>query len=125
MKTNSLVRAGVALAIALGSRTVASAPHVGPAQAGPTVTQAASASEMVAFSVYLPLRHQQELDNLLAELHDQNSSKYQQWLQPSEFMQRFGPSAADLAALHSALTAQGFTILQSNAHGMRVQGPAS
>jgi subtilase family serine protease len=126
MKTNnSLVRAAVALALGLGSYTVASAPHVGPAQAGPAVTQAASASAMVAFSVYLPLRHQQELDKLLAELHDQNSSKYQQWLQPSEFLQRFGPSAADLAALRTALTAQGFTILQSNAHGMRVQGPAS
>jgi subtilase family serine protease len=125
MKTNSLVRAAVALALGLGSYTVASAPHVGPAQAGPAVTQAASASEMVTFSVYLPLRHQQELDNLLAELHDQNSSKYQQWLQPSEFLQRFGPSAADLAALRTSLTAHGFTILQSNAHGMRVQGPAS
>lgn len=124
MKTNSLVRAAVALALGLGSYTVASAPHVGPAQASPAVTQAASASEMVTFSVYLPLRHQQELDNLLAELHDQNSSKYQQWLQPSEFMQRFGPSAADLAALRTSLTAHGFTILQSNAHGMRVQGPA-
>jgi subtilase family serine protease len=125
MKTNNLVRAAVALALGLGSYTVAAAPHVGPAQAGAAVTQAASASQMVAFSVYLPLRHQQELDNLLAELHDQNSSKYQQWLQPSEFMQRFGPSAADLAALRTALTAQGFTILQSNAHGMRVEGPAS
>ena len=86
--------------------------------------QAASPAATVEFSVYLPLRHQKELDNLLAELHDQNSSKYQQWLQPSEFMQRFGPSAADLAALRTSLTAHGFTILQSNAHGMRVQGPA-
>ena len=89
------------------------------------MVQAAAPTAMVEFTVYLPLRHQQELDNLLAEPHDQNSPKYQQWLQPADFMQRFGPSAADLAALKAALTAHGFAILQSNAHGVHVQGTAS
>jgi subtilase family serine protease len=125
MKTNSLVRAGVALALGLGAYTAASAPQLAGAAAAPAVMQSASPTAMVQFSVYLPLRHQQELDILLAELHDKNSSKYQQWLQPSDFMQRFGPSAADLTALKTSLTAHGFTILQSNAHGVIVQGSAA
>jgi subtilase family serine protease len=125
MKTNSLVRAGVSLALGLGAYTAAAAPQLGGAAAAPAVVQAASPTAMVQFSVYLPLRHQDELETLLAELHDKNSSKYQQWLQPSDFMQRFGPSAADLAALKTSMTAHGFTILQSNAHGVIVQGSAS
>jgi subtilase family serine protease len=118
MRTNSLMGVGVLLASALVSQSAFTAPRADS-------VQAASPSATVEFSVYLPLRHQDELDKLLAELHDQNSPKYQQWLQPSDFMQRFGPSASDLAALRDSLTAHGFTIIQSNAHGMRVQGPAS
>jgi subtilase family serine protease len=125
MKTNNLVRAAVTLALGLGSYSALSAPHIGAAAAGPAVTQAASPAATVQFSVYLPLRHQEELSALLAELHDQNSAKYQQWLQPADFMKRFGPSAADLAALRTALTSHGFTITQSNGHGFGVQGPAS
>ncbi|MGH8396943.1 MAG: S53 family peptidase [Gammaproteobacteria bacterium] len=107
------------------SVTAASAPRVGSVEAGPAVVQAASPSDIVKFTVYLPLRHQQELDNLLAQLHDPKSSHYQQWLQPSDFLQRFGPRLSDLAAVRAALIARGFTIIQSNAHGMRVQGPVS
>lgn len=124
MKTNSLVRAAVALALGLGSYTVASAPHPGGAGAAPQV-QAASPAETVEFTVYLPLRHTEQLDSLLASLHDPKSPQYQQWLQPSDFLKRFGPSASDLAAASAYLTARGFTIVQSNAHGMRVQGPVS
>ena len=46
---------------------------------------------MVEFGVYLPLRHKKELEALLAQQHDQASPQYQQWLQPDDFMQRFGP----------------------------------
>jgi subtilase family serine protease len=125
MNTNNLVGVGMLLTLALSSYAAVSAPQVGGAQAAAAVMQAASPSDMVEFTVYLPLRHQQELDSLLAELHDQNSSKYQQWLEPSDFLQRFGPSPADIAALSAALSARGLTIIQSNAHGVRVQGPAS
>src|SRR5277367_749029 len=124
MKTNSLVRAAVALALGLGSYTVASAPHAGGVGTAAQV-QAASPAEMVEFTVYLPLRHTEELDSLLASLHDPKSPEYQQWLQPSDFLKRFGPSASDLAAASAYLTSRGFTIVQSNAHGMRVQGPVS
>jgi subtilase family serine protease len=113
------------LTLALVSYAALSAPNMEGVQAAPAVMQTASPAATVAFSVYLPLRNQAELESLLAQLHDQNSSKYQQWLQPSDFLQRFGPTAADLAALRTSLTSHGFTVIQSNAHGLRVQGPVS
>jgi len=116
---------GIMLTLALVSYAALSAPNMEGVQAAPAVMQTASPAATVAFSVYLPLRNQAELESLLAQLHDQNSSKYQQWLQPSDFLQRFGPTAADLAALRTSLTSHGFTVIQSNAHGLRVQGPVS
>jgi subtilase family serine protease len=125
MRRNNSAGVGIMLTLALGSYAALSAPNMEGVQAAPAVTQAASPSATVAFSVYLPLRNQSELEGLLTQLHDQNSSKYQQWLQPSDFLQRFGPTAADLAALRTSLTSHGFTVIQSNAHGLRVQGPVS
>ena len=113
------------LTLALSSYAALSAPNIGSVQAAPAVIAAASPAATVAFSVYLPLRNQTELESLLAELHDKSSAKYQQWLQPSDFLQKFGPTAADLAALRTSLTSHGFNVIQSNAHGLRVQGPAS
>jgi subtilase family serine protease len=125
MRRNHSAGVGVMLTLALGSYAALSAPNMEGVQAAPAVMQAASPAATVAFSVYLPLRNQAELESLLSQLHDQNSSKYQQWLQPSDFLQRFGPTAADLAALRTSLTSHGFTVIQSNAHGLRVQGPVS
>jgi subtilase family serine protease len=124
MKTNSLVRAAVALALGLGSYAAVSAPHPGGASAAPQV-QAASPAAIVEFTVYLPLRHTEQLESLLASLHDPKSPQYQQWLQPSDFLKRFGPSASDLAAAGAYLTSRGFTIVQTTPHGIRVQGPVS
>jgi subtilase family serine protease len=92
--------------------------------AAATVT-AASAQDVVEFGVYLPLRHQAELDTLIAQLHDKASPKYQQWLQPADFVSQFGPRAADIAAVKDALTARGLTIMSTNAHGVRVSGSAA
>jgi subtilase family serine protease len=125
MRRNNSAGVGIMLTLALGSYAALSAPNLGGAPAAPAVMQAASPAATVAFSVYLPLRNQPELESLLAELHDQNSSKFQKWLQPSDFLQRFGPSAADLAALRTSLTSHGFSVIDSNAHGLRVQGPVS
>jgi subtilase family serine protease len=118
MRIQNLLSVGVLLASALGPQHAVATPAA-------TDVQAASPADMVAFTVYLPLRNQGQLENLLAQLHDPNSPKYRQWLQPVEFLKRFGPSAADLASVEASLTAHGFTVTDSNAHGMHVRGPAS
>jgi subtilase family serine protease len=118
MKIFSLLSVGVLLASALSAQHAVALPPV-------EGVEAASPTDMVELHVYLPLRDQQQLDNLLAQLHDPNSPNYHQWLQPTDFLKRFGPSAADLSRLRAALTSRGFTVTQSNAHGMYVTGPVS
>src|SRR5580692_3182072 len=123
MRIIGFVGVSISLALVLGAPPAMTAPRAG--LQAPAVVQAASPTDTVQFSVFLPLRHRQELDALLADLHDSKSANYQHWLEPSEFLSRFGPSTADLASVKQSLTAHGFTIINENAHGMRVQGPAS
>ncbi len=124
MRSKHLMGASLVLALALVSESAVTAPRPGGAPATTSALQAAAATDTVEFTVYLPLRHPEQLEALLADLHDTKSPNYQQWLQPAEFLKRFGPTATDLASVRTALTARGFTVLQSNAHGMRVSGPA-
>ncbi len=127
MRINTILAAGLCAAGAFTSHSAAAAPlqaATARTEAPATVT-AAAAQDTVEFGVYLPLRHQAQLETLLAQLHDESSSQYHQWLQPSDFLQRFGPSPADLATVKEALTARGLTIVSSNAHGMHVRGSAA
>jgi subtilase family serine protease len=123
MRITSLLGAGLSLALVLSAPPAMTAPSTGVQV--PAVVQAAAPTDTVEFTVFLPLRHQQELVALLADLHDSKSANYQHWLEPSDFLSRFGPSTAELASVKQSLTAHGFTIINENAHGMRVQGPAS
>jgi subtilase family serine protease len=123
MRITRLMGVSMSLALAFSAQPAMTAPRSGVE--APAVVEAASPGDTVEFTVFLPLRHQQELDALLADLHDSKSANYQRWLEPSDFLNRFGPSSADLATVKQSLTAHGFTIIGENAHGMRVQGPAS
>jgi subtilase family serine protease len=127
MRINRITAAALCAAGAFTSQAALSAPLRGAAARGekPAVVTAASAQDLVEFGVYLPLRHTAQLDALIAQQHDQNSSRYHQWLQPDDFMQRFGPRAEDIAAVKDALTARGLTIVSANGHGVRVRGTAA
>ena len=123
MEVTKFSVAGATLILALGAQCAAAAPNIGASKA-PAVVSNAAPSAMVEFRVFLPLRHPQQLDELLTELHDPTSSKYQQWLQPEEFLQRFGPTPTDLAALKQTLISRGLTITREDAHGVHAQGSA-
>jgi subtilase family serine protease len=69
----------------------------------------------------LPMNHMQlilrpsasrqaALQALIAAQHDPSSSKFHQWLTPEEFGKTFGVTDADIAAVKSWLTSQGFTV---------------
>ncbi len=120
MRIGNPVGISLLLTLALSTQSAVAAPRMEE----PTV-QAASPSDTVEFSVFLPLRHMRELEALLADLHDSKSPNYQHWLQPADFISRFGPSPADFANVKRSLTGYGFTIVKESAHGMRVRGPAS
>ncbi|MFC3650461.1 protease pro-enzyme activation domain-containing protein [Dyella humi] len=50
------------------------------------------------------------LNQLIAAQHDSSSSKFHQWLTPAEFGQAFGLADADISAVTSWLTSQGFKV---------------
>jgi subtilase family serine protease len=99
-----------------------------PAQADTAQAQplsAAAPSQTTRFSVYLPLTHQDQLEQLLQDQTDSNSSRYHAWLTPGQFKQQFGPSRADIAAATALLRTAGFTIVEEKTQNLIVEGPVS
>jgi kumamolisin len=62
----------------------------------------------LAFS--LPLRNQQELNDLLNQIYDPNDQHYGQYLTPQEFTDRFGPTQDDYDTVINYAKALGFKI---------------
>jgi len=75
------------------------------------------------FNVYLPLTHQDALDEFLREQTDSASPNYHHWLTPAQFKSQFGPSASDMAKVESALQAAGFTVVAEKTQSLEVEGP--
>jgi Pro-kumamolisin, activation domain/Divergent InlB B-repeat domain len=57
-----------------------------------------------------PAEQEQALQTLIDQLHDPTSPNFHHWLKPTEFGERFGPAASDVAAVTGWLTQQGFTV---------------
>jgi len=55
---------------------------------------------------------QEALEQLLAEQHDPSSPRFNQWLTPEQFGERFGPSADDVATITNWLQSQGLRVDQ-------------
>ena len=128
MQINKMIMAaGICSAAALASQTVLAMPPVGVAARGeaPAVVTPAAAQDVVEFGIYLPLRNQAQVEALIAQQHTEGSPQYHAWLQPQEFLDRFGPSPAQIAAVKTALLARGLTIVSTNAHGVQVRGTAA
>lgn len=58
----------------------------------------------------LPLRNQQELNDLLKQIYDPNDPLYGQYLTPQEFADRFGPTQDDYDAVINYAMGLGFKI---------------
>ena len=126
MRINMLLAAALCASGLAASQSALATPTLAAARADAKATvAAASAQDVVEFGVYLPLRHQDKLEALVAKQHDEKSSQYHQWLQPAEFLAQYGPRPADIEAVKNALVARGLTIVSTNAHGVRVSGTAA
>ena len=68
------------------------------------------ATQSMQLNIALPLRNQSELDELLQQLYDPQSSSYHQFLSVKEFTERFGPSQEDYDAVISFAEANGLTV---------------
>jgi subtilase family serine protease len=66
--------------------------------------------EHIQMQLQLPAEKEQELEQLISELHDPASPSYHRWLTPDEFKQRFGLSQTDIDSVSAWLKSSGFTV---------------
>jgi subtilase family serine protease len=73
--------------------------HVPGATAAVTPVGRAPADQRLSLAIALPLRNQESLNNLLADLYDPASPRYHQYLTPEQFTASFGPTETDYEAV--------------------------
>ncbi len=105
--------------------SVAAVSALAAQAAGPSPQSAPAATQAVQFELFLPLRHQAELDTLLAQLHDQNSPLYRHWLTPQEFNARFGADPDSIERVQRALQRRGLAVEETGPRSLVVSGPAA
>ena len=72
--------------------------------------------ELLHLSLALPLRHEDELDRLLADLYDPRSPRFHHFLTVEDFRRRFHPRRREVDKVRSALTPYGL-LVDPVAHG--------
>lgn len=60
--------------------------------------------------VGLKLHNESEFTDLLNRLYDPNSPDYHRWITPTDFLSKFSPNQADVAAVRQHLDSHGLTI---------------
>ncbi len=74
----------------------------------------ANSALQLRMEVTMALRNRPALDQLIRDQQDPSSPRYQQFLTPRQFIDRFGPSQQDVDAVAQWLGAQGFTVTASS-----------
>lgn len=101
---------------AVPSRTLTG--HVPAVVARLQPTQPLPSTNQLRLVIGLPLRNQNELDALIAALHDPASPQYRQWITPDEFTRRFGPTEADYQKVVSFAQDSGMQVVGKSANRM-------
>jgi subtilase family serine protease len=84
-------------------------------------------TERLSLAVSLPLRNQNDLDELLRQIYNPQSPNYRQYLSVREFTRRFGPTPDDHRALLRFAQANGLAVIDLPANRMvvDVEGPVA
>ena len=69
------------------------------------------ATNELSLAIGLPLRNENRLDELIAQLYDPRSTNYHKYLTPAEFTARFGPTTNDYQAVIQFAETNGFTVV--------------
>ena len=96
--------------------------HVPPAvdTSKQTVRYTPDASLTISFA--LEPNNEAELEALVSQLYDANSTQFHQFLKPEEYRARFAPSAAQFAQTQSMLAAHGFSNLKAHGNLLQASG---
>ena len=119
------MKTGSALLALLGASFAATCAHAGPkVERGASIVDA-DASQTVSFDVFLPLRNEAALDQLLADQQNKASPNYHRWLSPADFAARYGPDPGVMNRVAAALTAQGLVVSAMHTQSLQVTGTPS
>ena len=92
--------------------------HVPAAVAQLTPKDRLPATNHLSLALGLPLRNENALDELIAQLYDPRSTNYHKYLTPVEFTARFGPTETDYQAVIQFAETNGLTV--TGKHNNRV-----
>jgi kumamolisin len=119
----------LAVALAASLAGVASAaPYshgAAPAAVDLGDSAAVEANTRITVTVSLKLSNAEQLDPLVEALYTPGSPQYRQFLTPEQFMARFGPSPATIAAVTREFTAAGLEVTQTATAQLHVTGAAA
>ena len=89
-----------------------------------SLTGQLSATQNMRLVISLPLRNQDQLDQLLTDLYDPNSPSYRQFLTVEQFTEQFGPTKAEYDAAINFARENGLTVegTSPNRLNLRVSG---
>jgi kumamolisin len=92
--------------------------------AGMDMGRASSFAEnsQITVTVALNLSNRAELEQLVQSVYTRGDPSYHQFLTPQQFRQRFGPSAASIAAVTKQFQSFGLTVTQTSAAQLHVTG---
>jgi subtilase family serine protease len=98
-----------------GTAALANAPVPLDGQVDPTISQSTlvgttPASQSLDLSVGLQTRNTAELNSLLSDINDPDSSSYHQYLTPDQFTQQFAPTDDQVQQVETYLQSQGMTV---------------
>lgn len=82
-------------------RFVATAKNLGPA----------NPSEVIDVAIWLNPHNKAEMDSLVEELYDPNSSHYHDWLKTSDVASRFAPTAADVRTVEEFFSSHNLPVV--------------
>ncbi len=112
----------LAFSIHLVSQQPVQTRHVVPAVASGKIRplSALPPSQRLNFSIVLPLRNQDALDELLAHIYDPSSPEYRHFLSVREFAELFAPAEQDYQAVAAFAAASGFQVGEQPANRLIV-----
>ena len=117
------IAAVLSFALGIGQAQSVLTHHVRPATQDGTARSIGplSATQTLNLVITLPLRNQDQLDQLLENLYDPTSPTYRQFLTVEQFTEQFGPTQQDYDAVVNFAKENGLTVVDTSPNRLNVQ----
>jgi subtilase family serine protease len=99
--------------------------HVPEAIAAAPMVGDVADTETLHLAIGLPLRNQDDLQNLIQNLYDSRSPQYHQFLAPEQFAQMFGPTPEDYQKLIDFAQSNGLSVVGTSANHLLLEVSAT